>query len=775
MAKYLRQAELPVMPEGLQEALGVGSNFHFPLNGGARRHFRNLLASRSNTVRSSKVMWSILQGVKRGCAEVPGDFICKTMRDHQAALTQTLPWLGDDDMEEFRKKFRAIWRVEREVTSEGKRWAAFHPSRKMRHFADQPANPGFNACFENTRGKGGRAGFVRTRLLEELRHYDDIPEGISCEQWPLVRYTEDQPGRVVREGILPRVTPQYAVKLALDELRKNGGSCEATVAAILEPLKCRLITKGSGMPYFAAQPFQRAMWERLQKFQAFRLTGRPLMVSDLEDLVNRGKRLDLERFDKWVSGDYSAATDGLSQQINLACLEEAIQSASLSEDEAEVARAVLGNHDIHYVRGEGGDYRYDAEHESSYPNALKKHEHKIRQTNGQLMGCPLSFPILCVINVSAYWIALEKHTGRKFTIDELPVLVNGDDICFRADDEFYSVWKHWTKVAGFTLSAGKNYISPDFVTINSEGFVQRTDGHLEKVGFLNTGLLYSGRSVERRVDFQEEKKARVGLRPENREMPFAPKVNRVITESNDPRRTLLRVHELFREDIAFHTHRGEINMHATPELGGLGIVLPDDCTTRFTPWQQRVAGYLRSKWKDMSFGTILSSTEESEERVWDLNQPMGLDGRMTYCRKAKPSASVVLDVKPGRVVVRQKLEPLRENEQRWTLEPCSLMNYQAVRNDCNGEWKIRQLSAADKEAAREYQGSRVISPLEWHDELRVLKTVEADAEIDDTNVVDDDVTTAKSRLRRSDSRMVTTFRTDDGDLVEFSHAQSARR
>jgi hypothetical protein len=689
------------------------------------------------------------------------------MRKHQKALTQTLPWLTDEFAEEFRKKFRAIWMTERTVTSEGKTWAAFHPSRKMRHFASEPANPGFNACDEATRAEGGRAGHVRSRLLHELIDQADLPEGISSDQWPLCRFREDGPGRVVREGILPRVTTKYAVKLALRELGEMGGRCQATVAAILEPLKCRLITKGSGMPYFAAQPLQRAMWERLQSYPAFRLTGRPLQKYDLTDLLERHKTLGLGHFDKWVSGDYSAATDGLSQQINSLCLEEAIKAGSLDPDEAAVARAVLGNHRIKYVQGQGGDFRYDATHASSFPGALEPHEHAIDQTNGQLMGSVLSFPVLCAINAAAYWLALEHHTGRSFTIDQLPILVNGDDICFRADDSFYAEWQAWTKVAGFTLSAGKNYISPDFVTINSEGFVHKSNGDLEKVGFLNTGLLYSGRSVEREVDFRC-KDVKTGLRPENREMPFTAKVNRVITESCDPRRTLLRVHHFFRADIKFHTHSGDINMHGAPELGGLGVVLPDDCTTRFTAWQQRVAGYLRQKWKSLSFGTKLELDGHEEDVLWDLNSPMGLEGRVTYCRKVRPSASAVLDVKPGEVYVRSKLEPMRENEQRWSTEPISLMNYQAIRSEDKGEWKIRQLSAADKEGAREYQGSKVVKPLEWYDELRVLKAVQCGAESEAEDATDGGIQSSSSKLRRSDSKTVMVFRTDDGDLVEFS-------
>jgi hypothetical protein len=38
----------------------------------------------------------------------------------------------------------------------------------------------------------------------------------------------------------------------------------------------------------------------------------------------------------------------------------------------------------------------------------------INQQNGQLMGSTLSFPILCIINLVAYWAALEEYTQRAF-------------------------------------------------------------------------------------------------------------------------------------------------------------------------------------------------------------------------------------------------------------------------------------------------------------------------------------------------------------------------
>lgn len=45
----------------------------------------------------------------------------------------------------------------------------------------------------------------------------------------------------------------------------------------------------------------------------------------------------------------------------------------------------------------------------------------------------------------------------------MPVRVNGDDILFKCDEEFYyGFWKPAVAAIGFTLSPGKNYVSDAF-------------------------------------------------------------------------------------------------------------------------------------------------------------------------------------------------------------------------------------------------------------------------------------------------------------------------
>jgi hypothetical protein len=438
--------------------------------------------------------------------------------------------------------------------------------------------------------------------------------------------------------------------------------------------------------------------------------------------------------------------------VNRLCLEEAMKGASVPEMERTVLRAVLGNHRIDY----GEDYEDLIE--------------AFTQQNGQLMGCPLSFPILCAINVAAYWCALEEHTGRRFRLDQLPVLVNGDDICFRANDEFYKTWQKWIKKVGFTLSPGKNYISADFVTINSEGFIfQPASGkrshRFTPVGFLNTGLLYQGKSCRQEIQSGTEKESglprrpKVGMRPENREAPFTSILNRIITESCNPRRSLLRVHKLFRDEISYHTMCGEINMHADPALGGLGIVLPSDCKTTFTSWQQRVAGFLRSRFRNLDFGKELMNDlpwvaleGHHRGRIIDLNQNLGVEGRLTYRKKAACGLRYLQPVSPGQVVVRDKMEPLREGEKRIELVVNRPLNYQGASMETHDTWGITQLSPQDIIKAREYRGEKVLKPLYHNLEVRITQSEKAQF---------------VQELYRSDSNSIMSWADSKGNVHSF--------
>lgn len=112
----------------------------------------------------------------------------------------------------------------------------------------------------------------------------------------------------------------------------------------------------------------------------------------------------------------------------------------------------------------------------------------VRQRNGQLMGHPLSFPFLNLSNYAAYHQSWEMEMGKELEIvtGPPPARFNGDDIGFPTNNSHYSMWCTVTARYGFFRSLGKNFLSYDWIQLNSTLFVLR-NGEFSQVGFANFG------------------------------------------------------------------------------------------------------------------------------------------------------------------------------------------------------------------------------------------------------------------------------------------------
>jgi hypothetical protein len=215
------------------------------------------------------------------------------------------------------------------------------------------------------------------------------------------------------------------------------------VQAITEPLKVRMITKGESLFYYYSKFFQKAMWAWLRKFPQFALVGEPLSQSHLNWLRGTTTEL-LPKFEFWVSGDYSAATDGIKLEYTKSCFEAFLNAAELDGVTRAILRSVL------------------------YEQIIVYNDSVVMQKRGQLMGSPLSFPILCMINFLTYWRSMERYLLKSINhFEKLPVLINGDDILFGSNSVHYELWIEELKEVGFSLSIGKNYCSPKILTVNS--------------------------------------------------------------------------------------------------------------------------------------------------------------------------------------------------------------------------------------------------------------------------------------------------------------------
>jgi len=119
---------------------------------------------------------------------------------------------------------------------------------------------------------------------------------------------------------------------------------------------------------------------------------------------------------------------------------------------------------------------------------------KMKQENGQLMGHPLSFPVLCLINLAGLQIALKRGRERGLVTKETcefilrNTKINGDDILFPCPASFCQVWEDATAELGLKLSVGKSYASEYFAVINSRQFVVTKRG-LQRFEYVNFSLV----------------------------------------------------------------------------------------------------------------------------------------------------------------------------------------------------------------------------------------------------------------------------------------------
>lgn len=295
---------------------------------------------------------------------------------------------------------------------------------------------------------------------------------------------------------------------------------------------------------------------------------------------------------QWVSGDYQGATDRLNLNFTKLIFEEFISTRCQHLDPQlhQVFRSVLYEQNLHYPKNSGVP--------------------QTQQTNGQLMGSILSFPVLCLANLICYWSALEEFLGYEVHVTKLPVLVNGDDILFRANSEFYTLWQEKVARAGFLLSLGKNYRCRDFLTVNSIGYrvklTERTTGwfldhslgqelEFEHVPYLNVGLLIG--------------QTKLGTQIQEGDKPIWD-IYDTVTSSANPQRSHRRFLHYYKDVVKTMTAQG-INLFLPRWLGGMGFTPVSGLDFRYTRFQMAYASFVYSKMFSDETGTIPSPDELS--------------------------------------------------------------------------------------------------------------------------------------------------------------------
>nr|UJQ92941.1 MAG: putative RNA-dependent RNA polymerase [Narnaviridae sp.] len=236
------------------------------------------------------------------------------------------------------------------------------------------------------------------------------------------------------------------------------------IIAIPEPGKFRILTKGDGYFYTFLQPIQGSMlsaWKQQKEST--------MLIGDLTERINEIDQA-LPELTHWCSVDYEAATDLLKRCASFACL----QSLKDSPFFPFLMLAFQRTGKAEYPDGE-----------------------EVEFCEAQLMGHPLSFPMLCSINLAVYFCAIDRWKDQGLCPEDKPwlsermkehVLVNGDDMLFKCLASFEPIFISTAAEVGLKVSVGKNYLSPHSCMINSQLF-QRCGGKMVRRGYLNLKLI----------------------------------------------------------------------------------------------------------------------------------------------------------------------------------------------------------------------------------------------------------------------------------------------
>ncbi len=251
-----------------------------------------------------------------------------------------------------------------------------------------------------------------------------------------------------------QVSYPFAAERIASDLLEN--EFEAVPVYLQEPLKVRTITKGPALPYWFLLPVQKFLWSSLLRHPVFCLIGEPISKENLNGMLQFVKTKD----EKWLSGDYSAATDNLAKWLIEKCWSKICSRTGIPDPLYELGLKGLTGHKLKYDEG------------------------VVEQQNGQLMGSPLSFPLLCLCNAAICSLAFDKNR-RNF--HKLPMRINGDDCVMSYTEEEKRRWSEYANFIGMSPSPGKCYFAEDWLQMNSELFVLR-GGSFRHINFTNFSL-----------------------------------------------------------------------------------------------------------------------------------------------------------------------------------------------------------------------------------------------------------------------------------------------
>lgn len=357
-------------------------------------------------------------------------------------------------------------------------------------FSGRLVVPTPGASIESFRKEGGNLGYMYSRIGDE--------EYISSDK--------DMDNRTNLVLFYEKLTKDYVDNYILNP---NADLPKVQVMQIPEPSKVRTLSKPESSLSSIVRPVQRWLLDNWanQPFSTFKGN---VSFEDVEKIF---------AYPLICNIDYKDATNLLSFDVSQIALASAIRT--LPESFQAVAKTCFGPawidqfipkakklinrfkkyHTAYALSGLFDDV-VCSNIQSYLGNPLPE---QLEQKRGQLMGNPLSFPILCLINYTAYVCLLCKRHNiplddienylywndnsrtRRFKKQLKDCLFNGDDGSFGIFNmKEYAIWKEIVSSFGFKISPGKNFVSEDIVIINSRLFHRK----MKYVNYLNLAVLY---------------------------------------------------------------------------------------------------------------------------------------------------------------------------------------------------------------------------------------------------------------------------------------------
>jgi hypothetical protein len=634
IAKFLQQDVLPEKPSSLES--------HNLFRGAIAKIIRARLISRRDH-KAARFFFGLLQGVKRACNIIPKEFIEKSKEKHLLTLTTPSSTIDEEYLSgQFSILSTKLWRGIKLTSHDILRWtepsknAAYTHTRLeggqdtvVRESLEFPTRPDPDDYPKVDDIRDDPEPYLADDddflFVDSLPQYQEIGSyhvrsSLYSAALSTISYFselhsihESDVGLKELRGVrLGYSEKRQLLKKIYQDTKFLNEPIQCSIVPLAEPLKVRTISAGEGLPYYMAKPFQKAAWKWLRNFPQFTVIGEPLSSDILSRMIDRESLL--QRYiderkknqktwhtpfrdcptDFFVSGDYSAATDNLkieytlqtfdtlSIQLKNICRTEFNQDMDVLSEYLYLCRRLLEPHDLVYNDKKGLLEQICLENKIPY-QTLRGGFISVLQRNGQLMGSPISFPFLCAINFICYWTSINRFIGVHCPHRLLPVLINGDDILFRSNVDHYKIWKEVISEVGFTLSLGKNYTHPSYLTINSELYEFRTRPDQEeflKLEYFNVGLLIA------------QSKGR--LADPRRKLSLVELYAQSVGCSINKLQAHLRFLHYNKEQINQATDRGKYNMFLPIQYGGLGFPVYEEIknTIYITKFQRQFATFL---------------------------------------------------------------------------------------------------------------------------------------------------------------------------------------